>query len=171
MLVSLFNKGYRVIFFTSLFDPFLFDGKIETICKDKKMKRRISQRFIFTGAFLVALMFLRYSVSIEVKEKKEFPLKDEITFIKIESLNKFELQFKENGRKTEIAIFESNKDDFHWEITIRKGDGTVTQIEDRYIGIISKAGTVDLSQNVNEDIFFVAESGGTGGHRSVIRNN
>lgn len=49
-------------------------------------------------------------------------------------------------------------------MTIKKGDGTVTQIEDRYVGIISEAGTVDLSENENEDIFFVAESGGTGGH-------
>jgi len=48
MLVSLFSKGYRVILFTSLFDLFLFDSKIETICKDKKMKRTIKQRFVFT---------------------------------------------------------------------------------------------------------------------------
>ncbi len=165
MLVSLFSKGYRVILFAFLFDLFLFDGKIETICKDKKMKKRIKQRFIFTGAFVVALMLLVYSVSIEAKGKEEVSLKDEITFIEIEPLNKFEVQFKEDGRKTGIVIFESNKDNFHWEITIKKGDGTVTQIiEDRYVGFISEVGVVDLSENENEDIFFVSESGGTGGH-------
>lgn len=129
------------------------------------MKRTIKQRFIFTGAFVVTLVLLGYSVSIQAKEKEKVSLKDEITFIEIESSNKFEVQFKENGRKTGIVIFEFNKDNFHWEITIKKGDGTVTQIiEDRYVGIISEAGTVDLSENENEDIFFVSESGGTGGH-------
>ena len=34
MLVSLFSKGYRVIFLTFLFDLFLFYAKIETICKE-----------------------------------------------------------------------------------------------------------------------------------------
>jgi len=128
------------------------------------MKRRIKQRFIFTGAFAVALILLGYSLSIQAKEKKEVSLKDEITFIEIESLDKFEVQFKENGRKTGIVIFEFNKDNFYWEITIKKGDGTVTQIiEDRYVGTISEVGKVDLSENENEDIFFVSESGGTGG--------
>jgi hypothetical protein len=50
MLVSLFRKGYKVILFAFLFDLFLFDSKIETICKDKKMKRTIKQKFIFAGA-------------------------------------------------------------------------------------------------------------------------
>ncbi len=158
------DKGHRVILPTFLFDLFLFDGKIETICKDKKMKRRIKQRSIFIGTLAAALILLGYSVSIQAKKKEEVSLKDKITFIEMESLNKFEVQFKENGRKTGIVIFESNKDNFHWEITIEKGDGTVTQIEDRYVGIISEIGTVDLSENENEDIFFVAESGGTGGH-------
>ncbi len=129
------------------------------------MKRTIKQTFISTGTLLVALILLGYSVSIQAKGKEEVLLKDEITFIEIESLNKFEVQFKENGRKTGTVVFESNKDDFYWEITIKKGDGTVTQIiEDRYVGIISEIGTIDLSQNENEDIFFVSESGGTGGH-------
>jgi len=128
------------------------------------MKRTIKQGFIFTGTLAVALMLLGYSVSIQTKGKEKASLKDEIAFIEIESLNKFEVQFKEDGKKTGIVIFESNKDNFHWEITIKEGDGTVTQIEDRYVGIISEAGTVDLSENENEDIFFVAESGGTGGH-------
>lgn len=118
MLVSLFSKGYRVILLTFLFDLFLFDSKIETICKDKKMKRTTKQRFIFTGAFAVVLMLLGYSVSIQTKGKEEVSLKDEITFIEIESPSKFEVQFKENGKKTGIVIFESNKDDFCWEITI-----------------------------------------------------
>jgi len=121
------------------------------------MKRTIKQRFISTGAFTVALMLLGYSVSIQTKGKEEVSLKDEITFIEIESPGKFEVPFKEKGRKTGIIVFESNKDNFHWEITIKKGDGTVTQIEDRYVGIIYEAGTVDLSENENEDIFFVAE--------------
>jgi len=128
------------------------------------MKRTIKERSIFIGTLAIALILLGYSVGIEVKGKEEVSLKDEITFIEIEPLNKFEVQFKENGKKTGIVIFESNKDNFCWEITIRKGDGTVTQIEDRYVGIISEAGTVDLSENENEDIFFVSESGGTGGH-------
>lgn len=129
------------------------------------MKRTIKQRFIFAGTFVVALILLGYSLSIEVKGKEQVSLKDEITFIEIESPNKFKVQFKENGRKTGIVIFESNKDNFRWEITIKKGDGTVTQIiEDEYYGFISEAGTVDLSENENEDIFFVSESGGTGGH-------
>ncbi len=91
------------------------------------MKRTIKQRFIFTGTLLVALILLGCSPSIEAKEKEEVSLKDEITFIEIESPNKFEVQFKENGKKTGIVIFESNKDNFRWEITIKKGDGTVTQ--------------------------------------------
>ncbi len=128
------------------------------------MKRTIKQRSIFISTLAVALMLLGYSVSIQAKGKEEVSLKDEINFIEIESLDKFEVQFKEKGRKTGIVIFESNKDNFGWEITMKKGDGTVTQIEDRYVGIISEAGTVDLSQNENEDIFFVRESGGTGGH-------
>ncbi len=129
------------------------------------MKRRIKQRFIFTGALAAALILLGYSVSIEVKGKEEVLLKDEITFIEIESPNKFEVRFKENGKKTGTATFESNKDNFNWEITIKKGDGTVTQIiEDKYCGFISEVGVVDLSENENEDIFFVTESGGTGGH-------
>ncbi|MBA7477862.1 hypothetical protein ES707_13277 [subsurface metagenome] len=129
------------------------------------MKRKIKQRFIFIGTLLVVLILLGYSVSIQAKGEKEVLLKDEITFIEIESPNKFEVQFKENGKKTGIVIFEFNKDDFYWEITIKKGDGTVTQIiEDEYYGFISEIGTVDLSQNENEDIFFVSESGGTGGH-------
>ena len=129
------------------------------------MKRKIKQRFIFIGTLAVTLILLGYSVSIEVKGKEKVSLKEEITFIEIESLNKFEVQFKENGKKTGIVIFESNKDNFHWEITIKKGDGTVTQIiEDRYCGFISEVGVVDLSENENEDIFFVTESGGTGGH-------
>jgi len=165
MLVSLFSKEYRVIPFAFLFDLFLLDSKIETICKDKKMKRTIKQRFILTGAFVVVLILLGYSVSIEVKGKEEVSLKDEITSIEIESPNKFEVQFKEDGRKTGIVIFESNKDNFRWQITIEKGDGTVTQIiEDEYYGFISEVGVVDLSENENEDIFFVSESGGTGGH-------
>jgi len=130
------------------------------------MKRTIKQRFIFIGTLVVVFILLEYSLSIEAKEKEEVSLKDEITFIEIESLNKFEVQFKEDGKKTGIVIFESNKDNnFCWEITIKKGDGTVTQIiEDRYCGFISEVGTVDLSEDENEDIFFVAESGGTGGH-------
>jgi len=128
------------------------------------MKRTIKQRFIFIATLAVALILLEYSVSIQAKGKEEVSLKDEITFVEIESLNKFEVQFKENGKKTGIVIFESNKGNFYWEITIKKGDGTVTQIEDRYVGIISEVGVVDLSENENEDIFFVAESGGTGGH-------
>lgn len=129
------------------------------------MKKKIKQRSIFIGTLAAALILLGHSVSIEVKGKEEVSLKDEITFIEIESLNKFEIQFKENGKKTGIVIFESNKDNFYWEITIRKGDGTVTQIiEDEYYGFISEVGTVDLSDNENEDIFFVTESGGTGGH-------
>lgn len=128
------------------------------------MKRTIKQRFIFIGTLVIALILLGYSLSIQTKGKEKVSLKDEITFIEIESLNKFEVQFKENGKKTGIVVFESNKDNFYWEITIKKGDGTVTQIEDRYVGIISEAGTVDLSENENEDIFFVGESGGTGGH-------
>ncbi|GAG36816.1 unnamed protein product, partial [marine sediment metagenome] len=127
------------------------------------MKRTIRQRSIFIGTLLVALILLGYSVSIQATGKEGVSLKDEITFIEIESLNKFEVQFKENGKKTGTVIFESNKDNFRWEITIKKGDGTVTQIEDRYVGIISEAGTVDLSEKENEDIFFVEESGGTGG--------
>jgi len=63
------------------------------------MKRTIKQRLIFTGALVVALMLLGYSVSIQAKEKKEVSLKDEITFIEMESPNKFEVQFKENGKK------------------------------------------------------------------------
>ncbi len=129
------------------------------------MKRTIKQRFIFIGTLAVGLILLGYSLGIEAKEKEEVLLKDEITFIEIKSPNKFEVQFKENGRKTGIVIFESNKDDFYWEIAIKKGDGTVTKIiEDRYCGFISEVGTVDLSENENEDIFFVRESGGTGGH-------
>ncbi len=128
------------------------------------MKRTIKQRSIFIGTLAVVLILLGYSLSIEVKGKEEVSLKDEITFIEIESSNKFEVQFKENGKKTGTVIFEFNEDDFRWQITIKKGDRTVTQIEDRYVGIISEAGTVDLSQNENEDIFFVSESGGTGGH-------
>ena len=129
------------------------------------MKRTIKQRFIFIGTLAVALILLGYSVSIEAKGKEEVLLKDEITFMEIESPGKFEIQFKENGKKTGIAIFESNKDNFYWEITIRKGDGTITQIiEDEYYGFISEIGTVDLSENENEDIFFVSESGGTEGH-------
>ena len=125
------------------------------------MKRTIKQRFIFIGTLAVALILLGYSVSIQAKEKEEVSLKDEITFIEMESLNKFEVQFKENGRKTGIVIFEYNKDNFCWEITIKKGDGTVTQIiEDRYYGFISEVGTVDLSEDENEDIFFVTESDG-----------
>jgi len=159
------DKGHRVILFAFLFDLFLFDGKIETICKDKKMKRKIKQRFIFIGTLLVALILLGYSVSIEAKGKEEVSLKDEITFIEIESPNKFEVQFKENGKKTGIVIFRSNKDNFRWKITIKKGDGTVTQIiGDEYYGFISEIGTIDLSENENEDIFSVAESGGTEGH-------
>jgi len=143
----------------------VLDGKIETICKDKKMKRTIKERSIFIGTLAIALMLLGYSVSIQAKEKEKVSLKDEIAFIEIESPSKFEVQFKENGRKTGIVIFESNKDNFHWEITIKKGDGTVTQIiEHKYYGFISEVGTVDLSENENEDIFFVSESGGTGGH-------
>jgi len=38
MLVSLFSKGYRVILFTSLFDLFVLDAKIETVCKVKRDK-------------------------------------------------------------------------------------------------------------------------------------
>ena len=38
MLVSLFRKGYRVIFFTSLFDLFMLDAKIEIVCKVKRDK-------------------------------------------------------------------------------------------------------------------------------------
>ncbi len=129
------------------------------------MKRTIKQRFIFIGTLAATLILLGYSLSIEAKGKEEVSLKEEITFIEIESPNKFEVQFKENGKKTGIVIFESNKDNLYWEITIRKGDGTVTKIiEDRYIGPISEIGVVDLSENENEDIFFVAESGGTGGH-------
>ncbi len=129
------------------------------------MKRTIKQRFIFTGTLLVAFILLGYSVSIQVKGKEEVSLKDEINFIEMESPNKFEVQFKEDGRKTGIVMFESNKDDFYWEITIKKGDGTVSQIiEDEYYGFISEVGAVDLSENENEDIFFVTESGGTGGH-------
>ena len=101
MLVSLFSKEYRVILLTFLFDLFLFDSKIETICKDKKMKRTIKQRFIFTGTFVVTLMLLGYSVSIEVKGKEEVSLKDEITFIEIESPGKFEVQFKEKEKRHE----------------------------------------------------------------------
>jgi len=128
------------------------------------MKGKIKQRFVFIGTLAVALILLGYSVSIQAEEKEKVSLKDEITFIEIESPNKFEVQFKEDGKKTGIVIFESNKDDFCWEITIKKGDGTVTQIKDRYVGIISEVGVVDLSDNENEDIFFVAESGGTRGH-------
>ena len=129
------------------------------------MKRKIKQRFIFIGTLAAALILLGYSISIEVKGKEKVSIKDEITFIEIESLNKFEVQFKENGKKTGIVIFESNKDNFYWEITIKKGDGTVTQIiEDEYYGFISEIGVVDLSENENEDIFFVSQSGGTGGH-------
>ncbi len=128
------------------------------------MKSKIKQRSIFIGTLAAALILLGYSLSIQAKEKEKVSLKDEITFIEMESLNKFEIQFKENGRKTGIVIFESNKDNFCWEITIKKGDGTVTKIEDRYYGFISEAGVVDLSENENEDIFFVSKSGGTGGH-------
>ncbi len=126
------------------------------------MKRTIKQRFIFIGTLVAALMLLGYSVSIQAKENEKVLLKDEINFIEIESPNKFEVQFKENGKKTGIVVFESNKDNFHWEITIKKGDGTVTQIiEDRYVGTISEVGVVDLSENESEDIFFVTESGVT----------
>ncbi len=129
------------------------------------MKRTIKQTFIFTGTLAAALILSGYSLSIEAKGEKEVSLKDEITFIEIESPNKFEVQFKENGKKTGVVIFDYNKDNFNWEITIKKGDGTVSQIiEDRYVGIISEVGVVDLSENENEDIFFVSESGGTGGH-------
>lgn len=165
MLALLSDKGYRVVLLTFLFDLFLFDSKIKTICKDKKMKRTIKQRFVFIGTLAAALILLGYSLSIEVKGKEEVSLKDEITFIEIESSSKFEVQFKEDGKKTGIAIFEYNKDNFCWEITIKKGDGTVTQItKDEYYGFISEVGTIDLSENENEDIFFVTESGGTGGH-------
>jgi len=66
------------------------------------MKRRIKQRSIFIGTLAAALILLGYSVSIQAKEKEEVSLKDEITFIEIESLDKFEVQFKENGRKMSI---------------------------------------------------------------------
>jgi len=84
------------------------------------MKRKIKQRSIFIGTLAAALILLGYSVSIQAKEKEEVSLKDEITFTEIESLNKCEVQFKENGRKTGIVIFESNKGNFYWEITIKK---------------------------------------------------
>ena len=42
MLVSLFRKGYRVILFTSLFDLFVLDAKIEAVCKVKRGKNECS---------------------------------------------------------------------------------------------------------------------------------
>jgi len=115
------------------------------------MKRTIKQTFIFIGTLAAALILLGYSLSIEVKGKEKVSLKDKITFIEIESPNKFEVRFKENGRKTGIVVFESNKDNFRWEITIKKGDGTVTQIiEDRYCGFISEVGVVDYDEESNE---------------------
>jgi len=51
----------------------------------------------------------------------------------------------------------SIRNNFYWQITIKKGDGTVRKIiEDEYNSFISEVGTVDLSKNENEDIFFVA---------------
>jgi len=38
MLVSLFSKRYEVVLFTSLFDLFMLDAKIETVCKVKRDK-------------------------------------------------------------------------------------------------------------------------------------
>jgi len=87
------DKGHRVILFAFLFDLFLFDSKIETICKDKKMKRTIKQRFIFIGTLAVALILLGYFISIQAKGKEEVSLKDEITFIEIESLTKNKYAF------------------------------------------------------------------------------
>ena len=42
MVVSLFRKGYRVIFLTSLFDLFMLDAKIETVCKVKGTRMNTS---------------------------------------------------------------------------------------------------------------------------------
>ena len=38
MLVLLSDKGHRVILLTFLFDLFVLDGRIETICKVKRGK-------------------------------------------------------------------------------------------------------------------------------------
>lgn len=43
MLVSLFSKRYRAIFFTSLFDLFVLSAKIEAVCKVKRDKNERSR--------------------------------------------------------------------------------------------------------------------------------
>ena len=74
MLVSLFSKGYRVIFFTSLFDLFVLDAKIETICKVKRCKKMIEEggmkkKGIFLALLLMVLASLVASGCVKAEDE------------------------------------------------------------------------------------------------------
>jgi len=107
----------------------------------------------------------------EGKTEKRASTKDQITFIPIKtdqglfiSADKFEVKFKEKGKKTGVAVFESREPHLFWDVTIKRGDGSTIQIPGVPPGPISEVGTVDLAGRGNEDVFFVTTSGGPGGY-------
>jgi len=133
---------------------------------------------MFTVIGGIALILGGDGIAIEPEgtTKNRTSIKDQITLIPLRKgpglyifPGKFEVRFKEKGKKTGVVVFECDKDHFFSDITIKRGDSSVSKIPDVPTCFISEVGTVDLAGKGNEHVFFVTESGGTGG-RSINLN-
>lgn len=138
------------------------------------MKTRTKQWIIFTSMLVIVLMLSRWFFSSAEKTKAQVSTKDQIAFISMDSIDKyskFEVKFKENGKKMGAVTFEYDKYFFLSNITIKQGDGSITQIAKAFVENIygiREIGTVDLSESGNEDVFLVWWDGGTGMHHTGL---
>ena len=134
------------------------------------MKTKTKQWIIFTSMLVIVLMLSRWFFSLEEKAEAKVSAKDQIAFISMESIDKFpkfEVKFKESRKETGVVIFEYDEYFFLNDITIERGDGSAAQIAKAFVENIfgiTEIGTVDLSENGNEDVFLVWWDGGTGMH-------